>query len=181
MHQAVPQSVGDWPERDVRVIVTLDVPGGPGFVEHVLHLADEFGRAVSELIPGTLAHTATTDDGRTTNGLIIDLVDRRVSVDGRPVRLAYREFALLGYLAARPRRTVCRHVLIQDVWSDRVGQEDVSSRVVDTLIRRIRVKLTTQAHRLTTVRGRGYRLDPGADTRIRITSAKTVATPVVHP
>jgi len=181
VYQAVPHGVDDRAENDVRVVVTVDVPGGPGYVDHVLHLADEFGRSVCELVPGSRAHTAITVDGRAANGLTIDLVDRRVSVDGRPVRLAYREFALLGYLAARPHRTVSRHVLIRDVWSDRVGQEDVSSRVVDTLIRRIRVKLSTEARRLTTVRGRGYRLDPGADTRIRITSAKTIATPLTHP
>lgn len=181
VYQAVPQNVGDRAGNDVRIIVTLDVPDGPGSVAHAVHLADQFGKTVSQLIPGSVAHTAIAADGRTPDGLTIDLVDRRVSIDGRPVRLAYREFALLGYLAERPHRTVSRSVLIRDVWSDRVGHEAISSRVVDTLVRRIRVKLSTQAHRLTTVRGRGYRLDPGADTQIRITVDKTIATPLAHP
>jgi two-component system OmpR family response regulator len=181
VYQAVPQTVDDRAEDDVRVVVTLDVPDGAGSLAHVLHLADEFGKAVAQLIPGSSAHIAIAVDGRAPDGLTIDLVDRRVSVDGRPVRLAYREFALLGYLAERPHRTVSRPMLVRDVWSDRVGQEAISSRVVDTLVRRIRVKLTTQADRLTTVRGRGYRLDPGADTRIRITLAETIATPLAHP
>ena len=41
-------------------------------------------------------------------GLEIDVANRRVSIDGRPIRLAYREFQLLAYLAATPGRTVSR-------------------------------------------------------------------------
>jgi DNA-binding response OmpR family regulator len=181
VYQAVPQRADDREDDAVRVVVSLDVPGGSDSVTHVLRLADEFGRTVAQLIPGSSAHTAVAVDGQSLAGLTIDLVDRRVSIDGRPVRLAYREFALLGYLAARPHRTISRHVLLQDLWQDHVERQVVSSRVVDTQVRRLRAKLGLHAHRLTTVRGRGYRFDPGADTRIRITSAKTIATLAVSP
>jgi hypothetical protein len=39
--------------------------------------------------------------------------------------------------------------------------------VSDTHIRRLRAKLGAHAHVLTTVRGHGYRFDPGADVRFR--------------
>jgi DNA-binding response OmpR family regulator len=167
-------------EDVIRIVVALDVRSDPGSVAHALRLADEFGTTVSHLIPGTSVRTAVTPDGQPRTGLAIDLVDRRVSIDGRSVRLAYREFALLAHLAARPHRTVSRQALLQDVWADRHGEQTISSRVVDTHVRRLRAKLGVHAHRLTTVRGRGYRFDPGADTRIKITSAKTVATLTAH-
>ncbi|MDX1891288.1 winged helix-turn-helix domain-containing protein [Mycolicibacterium sp. 050158] len=180
VYQAVPQREDDRATDDVRVVVVLDVPTGTGSADHVLRLADEFGRTVSQLIPGARVRTAIAVDGRVPNGLSIDLVDRRVSIDGRPVRLAYREFAVLAYLAARPHRTVSRAVLVKEVWADRAGQQTISSRVVDTHIRRIRSKLGVHAQRLVTIRGRGYRFDPGTDTRVRITAAKTIATLTAH-
>ena len=180
VYQAVPQPADDRSENVVRVVVTLDVRGDPTSVAHALHLAAEFGSTVSQLIPGATAHTAVAADGQTPTGLLIDLVDRRVAIDGRPVRLAYREFALLAHLAVRPHRTVSRQALLRDVWADRPGEQNISTRVVDTHVRRLRAKLGVHAHRLTTVRGRGYRFDPGADTRIKITSAKTVATLTAH-
>jgi DNA-binding response OmpR family regulator len=36
---------------------------------------------------------------------------------------------------------------------------------VDTHVRRLRVKLGPHARVLTTIRGRGYRFDPGADVK----------------
>ncbi|CAN5659412.1 hypothetical protein BH09ACT7_BH09ACT7_36240 [soil metagenome] len=144
-----------------------------------LRLADEFGTTLSHWLPGVTARKArlctpidptglTTPDLTRQSGLMIDLADRRVSVDGRPLRLAYREFALFAYLAAVPHRTVSRTTLLRSVWSDhRPGQGPLSDRTVDSHIRRLRAKLGDHAHVLTTVRGHGYRFDPGADVRFR--------------
>jgi DNA-binding response OmpR family regulator len=41
----------------------------------------------------------------------------------------------------------------------------VSLRTVDTHVRRLRAKLGPHARVLTTIRGRGYRFDPGPDVR----------------
>jgi DNA-binding response OmpR family regulator len=167
VYQAVPQPA---PET-IRVVLVIDVKR-EGSAAEAARLADEFGMTLSHLIPGVHARAAVVSTSRVPapvpprTGLEIDVANRRVSIDGRPIRLAYREFELLAYLAATPRRTVSRTTLLRQVWIDRHPKRGViSDRTVDTHIRRLRAKLGGHAHVLTTVRGRGYRLDPGPDVR----------------
>jgi DNA-binding response OmpR family regulator len=98
------------------------------------------------------------------DGLLIDDVNRQVHVDGVPVRLAYREFELLRYLAARPGSAVSREDLVREVWCDAASQ--VSVRTVDTHVRRLRMKLGRYQAVLTSVRGRGYRFERRPDVRM---------------
>ncbi|MET0704324.1 MAG: winged helix-turn-helix domain-containing protein [Mycobacterium sp.] len=181
MYQAVPQPVHP-PGSAVQVVLVIDVPHDmTECAADALRLADEFGTTLSHWLPGVRAKKAVlsvpfeaseasgrSDVDPSPTGLMIDLANRRVSADGRPLRLAYREFALLAYLATVPHRTVSRSTLLHSVWSDhRPGQRPVSDRTVDTHIRRLRAKLDQHAHVLTTVRGHGYRFDPGTEVRIR--------------
>jgi DNA-binding response OmpR family regulator len=96
-------------------------------------------------------------------GLTIDHVNREVRIDGQRVRLTYREFELLGYLASLPRRPVSRSELMREVWHDRAPGVAASYRTVDTHVRRLRAKLGRYARVLTTIRGHGYRFDPSPD------------------
>src|SRR4029079_7235482 len=80
-----------------------------------------------------------------TEGLTIDRLNREVCIDGERVRLTYREFELLCYLAALPRRPISRADLMRDVWHDRATGGGVSLRTVDTHVRRLRVKLGPHA------------------------------------
>jgi DNA-binding winged helix-turn-helix (wHTH) protein len=180
VYQAVPAPV-DPPGVAVQIVLVIDVPGGlAAATGEAVRLTDEFGTTLSHWLPGIVAHKAVLSapadapdrfpaaDPHLQTGLTIDLANRRVSVDGLPLRLAYREFALFAYLAAAPRRTVSRTTLLHSVWSDRhAAEEPISERTVDTHIRRLRAKLGAHAHVLTTVRGHGYRFDPGADVRFR--------------
>jgi two-component system, OmpR family, response regulator len=179
VYQAVPAPV-DPPGAAVQIVLVIDVPGGlAASAGEAVRLADEFGATISHWLPGVHAQKAVLSaraehperdpaDPQPQTGLTIDLANRRVSVDGEPLRLAYREFALLAYLAATPQRTVSRTTLLHSVWSDRraVGGP-ISERTVDTHIRRLRAKLGAHADVLTTVRGHGYRFDPGADVQVR--------------
>lgn len=188
MYQAVPKPV-DPPRSAVQVVLVIDVPSGmEDSAADALRLADDFGTTISHWLPGVRAKKAVLSvpaqaGGRWAagpppqTGLTIDLANRRVSVDGQPLRLAYREFALFAYLAAMPHRTVSRTTLLGTVWSDhQPGQEPVSHRTVDTHIRRLRAKLGDHAHVLTTVRGHGYRFDPGPDVRFHGGVLRRVAT-----
>ena len=78
-----------------------------------------------------------------------------VSEDGELVEdLTAREVELLLYFARHPGRAVDREELFREVW----GQSDLGrSRTVDAHISSLRSKLP--ALPLTTVRGKGYRLD----------------------
>ena len=155
----------------VRVVLVLDVPTGtPELSRRTAQLADEFGQLVAHSVPGVRARKARISAGPPlapvavrAEGLTIDRVKREVRVDGRPLRLTYREFELLCYLGGVPRRTVSRAELMREVWHDRAPGNEVSFRTVDTHVRRLRAKLDGYAGVLTTVRGRGYRFDPRPD------------------
>jgi Transcriptional regulatory protein, C terminal len=179
VYQAVPEPA-EAPAAGMQIVLVIEVPPELATsTREAVRLADEFGTMVSHWLPGVHAHKAvvTAVGGqprdlftqRPQTGLVIDVANRRVSVDGRPLRLAYREFALLAYLSRLPHQTVSRETLLAHVWRDRhMGNAAISDRTVDTHIRRLRAKLGAHAHVLTTVRGHGYRFDPGAPGNVRL-------------
>jgi two-component system phosphate regulon response regulator PhoB len=85
----------------------------------------------------------------------LDLPGHRLLLDGEEVSLTATEFRLLKILMERCNRVQTREKLLTDVWR---YSEDVDSRTVDTHIRRLRRKLGTEAQRIDTVIGVGYRM-----------------------
>jgi DNA-binding response OmpR family regulator len=89
----------------------------------------------------------------------VDPARREVRVDGRPVRLANKEFELLRALAAEPQRVFTKEELLRDVWGFRsMGR----TRTLDSHASRLRRKLDPEHGRF--VRncwGVGYRLIDG--------------------
>ncbi len=77
-------------------------------------------------------------------------------VDGQLVELTRREFELLAYFLANPRRVLTREKILQQVWGlEYLGE----SRTIDAHVRRVRAKLGESAAELIeTVVGVGYRL-----------------------
>jgi len=89
--------------------------------------------------------------------LEIDLAAHEVNVDGKPVRMTAREFALLRVLVEHPRQVFSREHLFELVWG---AFGDRSA--VPVYIRRLREKLEgnpAQPELITTVWGVGYRFD----------------------
>jgi len=85
----------------------------------------------------------------------LDAAAHRVEVRGDEIQLTATEFRLLKVLLERRGRVQTRSRLLSDVWG---YAEDVDSRTVDTHVRRLRRKLGTEADRIETVIGVGYRL-----------------------
>ena len=77
-----------------------------------------------------------------------------VSIDGRQVVLAKKEFELLYMLASRPGRVFLRNEILNQVWGNDVI---VGDRTIDVHIRKIRQKLGIDC--ITTVKGVGYKFD----------------------
>ena len=98
---------------------------------------------------------------RIADGIDLDLESRELRRDGRQSHLRPKEFGLLDFLARRPGRTFTRRQLLDRVWhQDRDGDQ----RTVDVHVRWLREKLEVDPEHprlLLTVRGVGYRLDPG--------------------
>jgi len=87
--------------------------------------------------------------------LEIDADTFRVFVSGDEVHLSSMEMRLLLYLAENRGRVRTRADLLEHVWGYR---PDVSTRTVDTHVKRVRDKLGEAGVLLETVRGIGYRL-----------------------
>jgi DNA-binding response OmpR family regulator len=101
-------------------------------------------------------HSGTGEGSTVRLGPIaLDVDSYRVSAQGRPLDLTYKEFELLRYLAERPGRVFTRPALLREVWGyDFYG----GTRSVDVHIRRLRAKLGPELVQLiVTVRGVGYR------------------------
>ena len=88
--------------------------------------------------------------------LQIDILHRRVRVDGRDLHLAPLELSLLYLLAANPGRVLTRDEILDHLWG---GEYTAESNVVDRQIRTLRAKLQDDWHRpryIATVPGKGY-------------------------
>ena len=91
--------------------------------------------------------------------LAIDPATRRVSVGGRDVGLANKEFELLNKLAAEPTRVFTKHELLREIWG---YQADGRTRTLDSHASRLRRKLDPDRGRfVVNCWGVGYRLVEG--------------------
>jgi two-component system phosphate regulon response regulator PhoB len=86
--------------------------------------------------------------------LRVDSGAHSVSVDGQDVRLTALEFKLLWTLMSRRGRVQTRESLLDEVWGITA---DVTTRTVDTHVKRLREKLGNAAEYIETLRGVGYR------------------------
>lgn len=94
--------------------------------------------------------------------LRIDPFSREIELDGRLVDMTAKEFDLILYLASSPRRVFSRQQLLEQVWASPREWRDEAT--VTEHIRRIRRKIETEPNGrkwITTVRGAGYRFEPG--------------------
>jgi len=87
--------------------------------------------------------------------LVLDAERHRVTVDGKEVALTALEFRLLHTLLQRQGRVQTRERLLEDVWGMR---GDITTRTVDTHVKRLREKLGEAGKLIETVRGVGYRI-----------------------
>ena len=93
--------------------------------------------------------------------LRIDRHAHRVFVDGEEVRLTALELKLLLKLHDARNRVQTRAMLLDDVWDI---EAEITTRTVDTHIKRLREKLGSAGRYIETVRGVGYRFaDQPAD------------------
>ncbi len=89
-------------------------------------------------------------------GLKLDPVSHRVTVEDQPLDMGPTEFRLLHFFMTHPERVYSREQLLNNVWGTNVYVED---RTVDVHIRRLRKAVAGAGHDalIQTVRGAGYR------------------------
>jgi two-component system phosphate regulon response regulator PhoB len=92
--------------------------------------------------------------------LRIDRDAHRAWVDGEETELTALEFRLLVTLHERRNRVQTRAALLDDVWGI---EADITTRTVDTHVKRLREKLGEAGAYVETVRGVGYRFRGAPD------------------
>jgi two-component system, OmpR family, phosphate regulon response regulator PhoB len=93
--------------------------------------------------------------------LSIDVSSREVTLLGTQLTFTAKEFDLLVFLAATPRRVYSRQQLLESVWGSSGEWQDEAT--VTEHIRRVRRKIEADPDnpkRISTVRGVGYRFEP---------------------
>lgn len=93
--------------------------------------------------------------------LVMDLIARIVTREGRIIALLPREFALLEYLMRHAGTVVTRAMLLEDVWHYRLTTH---TNVVDVHVGNLRRKIEVEGgpRLIASVRGLGFRLEAGA-------------------
>ena len=89
-------------------------------------------------------------------GIHLDVRTRRAEAGGEVVDLTAKEFALLETFLRHPGQVLSREQLLSHVWG---YDYDPGSNIVDVYVGYLRRKLGQE--RFETVRGMGYRLQPG--------------------
>lgn len=105
----------------------------------------------------TLLIRAGADDRLIAGRVVMDTGRHEVTIEGRPIPLSAKEFALLHLLLRHQGKVVRRERLLNEVWGvDYYGD----TRTLDTHVGWLRKKIEEQGGiRLVSVRGIGYRMD----------------------
>ena len=121
--------------------------GASDYVPKPFVVAELLARVRSRLRESPGPATVITRDG-----VSLDMLTRRATVDGRDIDLSAREFALAEQFLRHAGEVLSRETLLSRVWE---LDFDPSSNVVDVYVRYLRGKVG--ASRIVTVRGEGYR------------------------
>jgi two-component system OmpR family response regulator len=89
--------------------------------------------------------------------VVVDPRSAKVSLDGVPVRLTSHEFRVLSYLMHHRGRVVSQGELTEHIYAENADRD---SNTVEVFVARLRRKLGASV--IETVRGLGYRIEPGS-------------------
>jgi DNA-binding response OmpR family regulator len=90
-------------------------------------------------------------------GMRLDLLNQTAHLNGQPIDLTRREFALLEIFMHNPGRILTRTLISEKIWASHF---DVDTNLLDVYMSRLRTKLEKPAEKplFKTVRGVGYQL-----------------------
>ncbi len=96
------------------------------------------------------------DDIKSFDGIVIDKIAHKVSIDGKEIDLSLKEFELLEFLTDNVGVALSREKILNVVWNyDYFGD----SRTIDSHIKKVRKKLGKKGSHIQTVRGLGYKFE----------------------
>lgn len=120
---------------------------------HLYHsVVLDFGPAS---VDGWLSRLAAAELGLSQTGSELDNATHELLLDGERVSLTPLESGVMQHLLTCRHRAISRGELLREVWGTHY---EGGSNVVDTVVRGLRRKLGSNAERIETIRGIGYRL-----------------------
>ena len=116
---------------------------------------------VKAILKRGVSKEITTDNVQDTFGeLTINYDEHQAYINNQEISLTALEFKLLKHLINRKGRVQTRDQLLEDVWG---YSSNVTTRTVDTHIKRLREKLGIVGEHIQTIRGVGYRFSRKTD------------------
>lgn len=163
---------GDPATRTIPVIMVTAKTSEIDVVKGLDHGADDYlckpfgimefiSRVKAVLRRSAAAAPAPAPKTLTFGAIVLDDMARTVRVDGAPVELTFKEYALLHLFMEHPEQVLARERIMKEVWDT---DDLLESRTIDMHVRTLRQKLGAAGEAIRTVRKVGYKLSTeGAD------------------
>lgn len=90
------------------------------------------------------------------DGLVVDNLSHKVTIDNIEINLSPKEFELINYFILNKKIVLSREKILDALWGSNYFGE---LRTVDTVIKRLREKLGEKSHLIATIRGTGYKFE----------------------
>ena len=134
--------------------------GADDYVTKPFSVRELILRVKAILKRGPTSNNNSEDDEYSFGELTLNFEAHQAYINGNEVSLTALEFRLLKHLIDRKGRVQTRDQLLEDVWG---YSSDVTTRTVDTHIKRLREKLGSVGNHIQTIRGVGYRFSRDPD------------------
>ena len=134
--------------------------GADDYVTKPFSVRELILRVKAILKRGPTSAKNSEDDEYSFGELTLNFEAHQAYINGNEISLTALEFRLLKHLIDRKGRVQTRDQLLEDVWG---YSSDVTTRTVDTHIKRLREKLGSVGNHIQTIRGVGYRFSRDPD------------------
>ena len=134
--------------------------GADDYVTKPFSVRELILRVKAILKRGPTSNNNSEDDEYSFGELTLNFEAHQAYINGSEISLTALEFRLLKHLIDRKGRVQTRDQLLEDVWG---YSSDVTTRTVDTHIKRLREKLGSVGNHIQTIRGVGYRFSRDPD------------------
>ena len=134
--------------------------GADDYVTKPFSVRELILRVKAILKRGPTSNKNPEDDEHSFGELTLNFEAHQAYINGNEISLTALEFRLLKHLIDRKGRVQTRDQLLEDVWG---YSSDVTTRTVDTHIKRLREKLGSVGNHIQTIRGVGYRFSRDPD------------------
>ena len=126
--------------------------GGDDFISKPFSIKEVIAR-IKAVLRRTEAATKNQQKLITIEGLVINISDKTVAIEGEQLPLTRKEFDILTLLTSSPNRTFSRDEILSKVWGTEVG---VLERTIDVHITRLRKKIGVYGARIINRSNYGY-------------------------